>query len=622
MLNSAFKKSICFLLALFMILSLTACDDKTPPADEETTDSVEETKPSASPKEFTPSESFVIVRGDLYTADNDTTNACYLIKKAFEAAYGYKLDIVSDAQEATKDSYEILVGSTNRKQSQSVHASLSLNDYTYVIPSEKQIVICGATPDKTLVAAEKFCEEVLTYNGKKVTTKNPVLTTKTTYTFSDSYDYSTVTINGILLEDYTLAVSSGSDIAGAVEMIKELGKYTGQVLPIITEAEMTGEEESIIRIGAAYRDGKGSNKLNGYMINNYVDAQGNVICVDAASDNAYEDAVEDFFSKVTKEEKGKTVEFTVKQETVSSVKCYNKSGAQIDKDGKATTQNDYTHWILSAEKHEQLLEGMDYYEQTFYDDAGLPYRVYTLVIDTNLYTFDMGSANDGFDYTVTKAQKQTSEQHMQAAVKNGKNVVAAINTDFFDIEDGYLLDDNHPFGMTIKEGTVISTGSLNCRPMVGNNENVRPFFGVDKDNNPIIAMETEYADKTKLATLETACGGAYIICEEGKTNFFKLQYNIIHGGINPRALAGFDENGNVILMVIDGRQPTHSNGNSLLQSSLLMHRFGASDAILFDCGGSANLVLRDPASDVYTTANKPSDGKLRPIYNSLMVVKK
>ena len=132
-------------------------------------------------------------------------------------------------------------------------------------------------------------------------------------------------------------------------------------------------------------------------------------------------------------------------------------------------------------------------------------------------------------------------------------------------------------------------------------------------------MESEYSENMKL---QTAVGGAYILCEEGKTNFFSYQHDMIHGGINPRAIAGFREDGTVILMVIDGRQPAHSNGNSLLQSSLLMHRFAASDAILFDCGGSANLVLRDPARDSYTTANKPSDGKLRPIYNSLLVIAK
>ena len=615
MIRHTLKKPICFLLALFMIFTLTACND---------TDDIPEPPAETAPaptKEFTPSESFVIVRGEIYAANSDIVDACYYVKKAFEAAYGYKMTIETDKTEATANSYEILIGHTNRAISQKYSSALSLNDYVYVIPSEKTIVICGGTPEKTLEATHKFCEDLLTYNGKKVESKNAVLLTNTKYTFEDTYRYSSVTVNGILIEDYTLAISSPADIDGAIEMQKALGQYTGQLLPIILESEMTGDEESIIRVGAAYRDGKGSNKLNGYIVNNYVDAKGNVICVDAAS-GLYKDAIDDLFSKATKVESGTSVQFTLKQETISSVTCYNKSNVQIDKDGNKTTENDYTHWILQKEIHTELLDGLDYYEQLYYDDAGLPYRVYTLIVDTNKYTFDMGSAKDGTDYTVSKADKQTTQQHMQEAIKNGKNVVAGINTDFFDIEDGYLLDDNHPFGMTIKEGVVISTGSVDCRPMVGNNENVRPFFGVDKNNNPIIAMENEYATQEKINTLQTACGGAYILCEEGKTNFFKYQYNIIHGGINPRAVAGFDENGNVILMVIDGRQPKHSNGNSLLQTSLLMHRFGASDAVLFDCGGSANLVLRDPDTDVYTTANSPSDGKLRPIYNSLLVVAK
>ncbi len=616
-----FKKPLCFLLALFMIFTLTACNDKN--SDDPNADDF-----VAPTKEFTPSENFVIVRGELYATDADIADSCYYLKKAFEAAYGYTLEIVTDKVAQSNDRYEILVGNTNRRQSQVFSDNLTLNDYGYKIPNEKTIIICGGTPDKTLKAVERFCEDILTYSNKKAETECPTMLTNTQFAFHDTYQYTSLEINGILLEDYTFAISSPADIEGAVAFQKELCKYTGQLLPIILESEMTGDEESIIRIGAAYRDGKGSNNLNGYMINNYVDEKGNVICIDAANTTAYKNAIKDFFSKVIKTENGTSVQFTVKSETVSSVACYSKSGTKIDKDGKETKDNDYTHWMLKNEEHTELLDGLDYYEQLFYDDEGLPYRVYTLIVDTNKYTFDMGSADDGVKYTLTKDEKQTTQEHMQAAVRNGKNVVAGINTDFFDIEDGYLLDDNHPFGMTIKEGKVISTGSIDCRPLVGNGENVRPFFGVDYDNNAIIAMESEYTSADKIATLETACGGAYILCEEGKTNFFKLQYNIIHGGINPRAIAGFREDGTVILMVIDGRQPAHSNGNSLLQTSLLMHRFGASDAILFDCGGSANLVLRDPDTNRYTTANKPSDKDsngnniLRPIYNSLLVVAK
>ena len=82
------------------------------------------------------------------------------------------------------------------------------------------------------------------------------------------------------------------------------------------------------------------------------------------------------------------------------------------------------------------------------------------------------------------------------------------------------------------------------------------------------------------------------------------------------------------MMVIDGRQPEHSNGASMLQCSLLMQRFEAAESLLLDGGGSSDMVLRDPYTNKYTTANKPSDGSdqgknvLRDMYNSLLVVKK
>ena len=158
--------------------------------------------------------------------------------------------------------------------------------------------------------------------------------------------------------------------------------------------------------------------------------------------------------------------------------------------------------------------------------------------------------------------------------------------------------------------------------MNGTTGNNRPFFGFTKEGAPVIAMESTYASDTMLATLDTAVGGAYILSADGKINFYMYQHNIIHGEVDPRGLAGYREDGTVVLMVIDGRQPEHSNGASLLQSSLMMQRFGASDAILFDCGGSSNLVLRDSATNTYTTANSPSDGQLRKIYNSLLVVRK
>ena len=75
-------------------------------------------------------------------------------------------------------------------------------------------------------------------------------------------------------------------------------------------------------------------------------------------------------------------------------------------------------------------------------------------------------------------------------------------------------------------------------------------------------------------------------------------------------------------MVIDGRQPIHSMGASLLQCALLMQRYGASDSLLLDGGGTSCMVLRNPDTNAYKTVNKPSDGQLRKVYNSLLVLKK
>ena len=203
---------------------------------------------------------------------------------------------------------------------------------------------------------------------------------------------------------------------------------------------------------------------------------------------------------------------------------------------------------------------------------------------------------------------------MEAAVKNGKNVIAGINADFF-----HMGGDYRPWGLTIKDGKLLNSNStLSMRPQL-TPENIRPFFGFTTDGKPLIAMENEYSSNMKL---DTAVGGAHILAKDGHTIYYKEQYGMGHGGVHPRALVGYREDGTVILMVIDGRQEKHSNGASFLQCSLLMNRFGASDVLLLDGGGSSCMVLRDPVTKKYTTVDKPSDGQLRKIYNSLLVIKK
>ena len=594
---------LCLMLAILTTFLLVACDNNavTPQPEESETDA-----PISRPSNtFVPDTDYAIVYGALYSTNTQIDLACKYLKRALEAAYGLTVSIVDDTVEIDAKK-EFLVGMTNRDTSKDLSDTLSLNDYGYTVASSEAIAICGGLPIHTYTAVLKFCEDVLTYNGETVTTENPEIKLRDKFTHYEDYEYDSVKINGILWEDYTLAISDAHDMVGAIEINKQFGQYTGYICPIIHVSELTGQEESIFRVGAAYRNGKGSETVSGYTINTYEDDAGNVFCIEATSDRYYENALGEIVSRSEIQIDGLEVNYTVKHETVTRVPL---SSSKIE----------YTHWTVAEETTTTLSDGVTYTEQLYYDDAGLPYRVYTLVIDTNINKIAMGCSNDGYKFTVPAAERQTTQQHMEAAVKNGKNVIAGINADFFNNRepDG----DYRPWGFTVKDGQLISKGSLSNRPKL-TEDNIRPFFGFTKDGQPIIAMESDYATDEMIATLETAVGGAWILSKDGQTIYNKGQGSVTHGGVHPRAVVGYREDGTVIMMVIDGRQPAHSNGASLLQCSMLMQRFGASDAVLLDGGGSSCMVLRDTQYNIYKTVDKPSDGQLRKIYNSLLVIKK
>ena len=85
---------------------------------------------------------------------------------------------------------------------------------------------------------------------------------------------------------------------------------------------------------------------------------------------------------------------------------------------------------------------------------------------------------------------------------------------------------------------------------------------------------------------------------------------------------GIKEDGSIILAVIDGRQAQHSNGASLAQCAFWMKSLGAVTVLNLDGGGSSTLITRNPTTNEIITHNSPSDGSLRKVHNSLLIVLK
>ena len=258
-----------------------------------------------------------------------------------------------------------------------------------------------------------------------------------------------------------------------------------------------------------------------------------------------------------------------------------------------------TGWQLASEEKLELCDGVSYLQQKYTDGDALPYMVYILLIDPQKATLHTGTSNNNFELIPT--EKQNVQQQMEASRKDGLDVVAAVNGDFFAISTSY-----QPTGLCIKQGKMISSNAQN-----------RPYSAISKDGQYLIS--NGFRDTIDPASLEMAVGGSRVILTDG--NIAEFEPTDDHANtIHPRTLAGEKADGTIILAVIDGRQPAFSNGANLTQCAELMRGLGAVNAINHDGGGSSTMILDREGQ--YEVRNSPSDGNLRKIYWSIQVVKK
>ncbi len=93
-----------------------------------------------------------------------------------------------------------------------------------------------------------------------------------------------------------------------------------------------------------------------------------------------------------------------------------------------------------------------------------------------------------------------------------------------------------------------------------------------------------------------------------------------HDRRNPVTAVGIGRDGRTLTFVeVDGRQPSLSIGLTRPQLAQYMQRLGAYQAMAFDSGGSATMVVRLPGQAAPEVVNSPSDGTERPVADALLV---
>lgn len=115
--------------------------------------------------------------------------------------------------------------------------------------------------------------------------------------------------------------------------------------------------------------------------------------------------------------------------------------------------------------------------------------------------------------------------------------------------------------------------------------------------------------------VQAAGGGPWLIRDgsiaiDGEAQGFNRETFVLRR--HPRTAAGVTEAGELLLVVVDGRQ-SFSRGMSLPELAEYMKKLGAVQAINLDGGGSSTLFARG----MYL--NGPSDGLPRPVSNALLI---
>ena len=192
--------------------------------------------------------------------------------------------------------------------------------------------------------------------------------------------------------------------------------------------------------------------------------------------------------------------------------------------------------------------------------------------------------------------KATTRQASDFEAATGRNVVAATNGDYYNMQTG------QPRGYLIMEGNVIQTG---------NGSDQEPYFAVLQDGSYEIR---DYGTDT--SDVVEAISGPFYLVKDGQIPASTAADNSY---LAPRNSIGLKADGTVVLFLADGRAGV-SNGMTIYEMALMMKAQGCVDCLYLDGGGSATVANKREGTEELVIRNTPSDGKERVVASALLLV--
>ncbi|MDP1828520.1 MAG: phosphodiester glycosidase family protein [Archangium sp.] len=203
----------------------------------------------------------------------------------------------------------------------------------------------------------------------------------------------------------------------------------------------------------------------------------------------------------------------------------------------------------------------------------------------------------GVSFLVTpdngKAPKETTSETTSQFLERNRLQVA-INANFFDpcCDEG----EKDVLGLAVSRGVVVSPARVTGIGAVA--------LCITKDNR---ARFTRTGPAFSTGDVWTAVAGSALVLVGGQKPL--LADSAFDRTLHPRTAIGLSADGRyLILLVIDGRRPGHSEGATMDDVATWLLRFGASEGLNLDGGGSTSLVRAD--GEKVVPLNRPSGAAL------------
>ena len=254
---------------------------------------------------------------------------------------------------------------------------------------------------------------------------------------------------------------------------------------------------------------------------------------------------------------------------------------------------------LSAEHKEMLCEGVSYLQRVYVRQDGQPVKAYIVIArpDAPAKAAVWGSP---------QGQSATVPEHVARMESLGKDVIAAVNADFFHF---FNNGDKTTYGAQIIDGTVHK--EPNRVEHYGEN-----WFGVTYDGTYVMSDLEEY-ESTYKGKLYQAVGGGVWLMREHRLCPHRSE------AVEPRTAVAITDDGGLVLVCVDGRSENTVGATYADLLQVFLDLEVPIRTVLNLDGGHSTILMCKKSGENIQIRNTPSSGltELRPVADILTLVK-